>query len=177
MLPAPLRDRFGFTAHLDYYETDELHTIVTRSAVQLGIVADSQSCAELASRSRGTPRIANRLLRRARDYAQVHHDGVLDVERTRSALELYEVDEIGLDRLDRAVLVALIDNFAGGPVGLSTLAMAVGEEPETVETVCEPFLVRQGFMTRTPRGRTATSASFEALGRPVPEWSNRLDPS
>ncbi len=177
MLPAPLRDRFGFTAHLDYYEPEELHTIVTRSALQLGIVADSQSCSELASRSRGTPRIANRLLRRARDYAQVHHDGVLDAERTRSALELYEVDEIGLDRLDRAVLVALIDNFAGGPVGLSTLAMAVGEEPETVETVCEPFLVRLGFMARTPRGRTATSASFEALGRPVPEWSNRFEPS
>lgn len=177
MLPAPLRDRFGFTAHLDYYEPEELHTIVTRSALQLGIVADSQSCSELASRSRGTPRIANRLLRRARDYAQVHHDGVLDVERTRSALELYEVDEIGLDRLDRAVLVALIDNFSGGPVGLSTLAMAVGEEPETVETVCEPFLVRLGFMARTPRGRTATSASFEALGRPVPEWSNRFEPS
>ncbi len=177
MLPAPLRDRFGFTAHLDYYEPIELHTIVTRSAVQLGIAADSQSCSELAGRSRGTPRIANRLLRRARDYAQVHHDGVLTLERTRSALELYEVDEIGLDRLDRAVLLALLDNFAGGPVGLSTLAMAVGEEPETVETVCEPFLVRQGFMTRTPRGRTATPATFRALGRSVPEWSNRIDPS
>lgn len=175
MLPAPLRDRFGFTAHLDYYAPEELHTIVTRSAVQLGIVADAQSCSELAGRSRGTPRIANRLLRRARDYAQVHHDGVLDVQRTRNALELYEVDEIGLDRLDRAVLVALIDNFAGGPVGLSTLAMAVGEEPETVETVCEPFLVRQGFMTRTPRGRTATNAAFGALGRTVPEWSKQID--
>ena len=175
MLPAPLRDRFGFTAHLDYYERDDLHTIVTRSAQQLGISTDDDSCAEISRRSRGTPRIANRLLRRARDYAQVHHDGVLDLDRTRSALELYEVDEIGLDRLDRAVLIALIDNFGGGPVGLSTLAMSVGEEPETVETVCEPFLVRQGFMTRTPRGRTATAATWRALGRQVPEWSNQLE--
>jgi Holliday junction DNA helicase RuvB len=168
MLPAPLRDRFGFTAHLDYYEPIELESIVLRSAKQLGISIDADSARELSRRSRGTPRIANRLLRRSRDYAQVHHDGVLNLPRTQAALELYEVDELGLDRLDRAVLIALIDKFNGGPVGLSTLALAVGEESETVDTVCEPFLVREGFITRTPRGRVATPAAWTALGRNSP---------
>ena len=175
MLPAPLRDRFGFTAHLDFYEDHELGHIVTRSAQQLGIGIDAASSAEIAGRSRGTPRIANRLLRRTRDYAQVHNSGEISISSTRSALELYEVDDRGLDRLDRAVLTALIDNFSGGPVGLSTLAMSVGEEPETIETVCEPFLVRQGFMSRTPRGRTATPTSWTALGRPTPGWSEQLN--
>jgi len=175
MLPAPLRDRFGFTAHLDYYEDDELEHIVTRSAQQLGIGIDPESSAEIAGRSRGTPRIANRLLRRTRDYAQVRNSGDITLSGTRNALELFEVDERGLDRLDRAVLAALVDNFSGGPVGLSTLAMSVGEEPETVETVCEPFLVRQGFMSRTPRGRTATATTWAALGRPTPAWSEQLD--
>ena len=163
MLPAPLRDRFGFTAHLDYYEPQEL---------EIGI--DSESATELSKRSRGTPRIANRLLRRSRDYAQVHHDGELTLVRTQAALELYEVDDLGLDRLDRAVLLALIDKFNGGPVGLSTLALAVGEEPETVDTVCEPFLVREGLITRTPRGRGATPAAWGALGRNVPKLPNQL---
>ena len=175
MLPAPLRDRFGFTAHLDYYQDDELKHIVSRSAQQLGISIDAESSAEIAGRSRGTPRIANRLLRRTRDFAQVHNSGNLSLSSTRSALELYEVDDRGLDRLDRAVLTALIDNFSGGPVGLSTLAMSVGEEPETIETVCEPFLVRQGFMSRTPRGRIATPASWTALGRATPTWSTQLN--
>ena len=174
MLPAPLRDRFGFTAHLDYYEPIELESIVMRSAKQLGISIDADSARELSRRSRGTPRIANRLLRRSRDYAQVHHDGDLDLARTQAALELYEVDDLGLDRLDRAVLIALIDKFGGGPVGLSTLALAVGEEPETVDTVCEPFLVREGFITRTPRGRVATPAAWTALGRKLPKLPNQL---
>lgn len=174
MLPAPLRDRFGFTAHLDYYEPVELESIVLRSANQLGISIDPDSARELSWRSRGTPRIANRLLRRARDYAQVHHDGDLNLVRTQAALELYEVDDLGLDRLDRAVLVALIDKFGGGPVGLSTLALAVGEEPETVDTVCEPFLVREGFITRTPRGRVATPAAWTALGRKAPKSGDHL---
>ena len=171
MLPAPLRDRFGFTAHLDYYEPNELEQIVHRSAKALRIKIDDQSASELSRRSRGTPRIANRLLRRSRDYAQVHHDGELTVARTQAALELYEVDDLGLDRLDRAVLIALIDKFGGGPVGLSTLALAVGEEPETVDSVCEPFLVRQGFITRTPRGRVATPAAWVALGRKSSEFA------
>ena len=174
MLPAPLRDRFGFTAHLDYYEPIELESIVMRSAKQLGISIDADSARELSRRSRGTPRIANRLLRRSRDYAQVHHDGDLNLARTQAALELYEVDDLGLDRLDRTVLIALIDKFGGGPVGLSTLALAVGEEPETVDTVCEPFLVREGFITRTPRGRVATPAAWTALGRKLPKLPNQL---
>ncbi len=174
MLPAPLRDRFGFTAHLDYYEPIELESIVMRSAKQLGISIDTDSARELSRRSRGTPRIANRLLRRSRDYTQVHHDGDLNLSRTQAALELYEVDDLGLDRLDRAVLIALIDKFGGGPVGLSTLALAVGEEPETVDTVCEPFLVREGFITRTPRGRVATPAAWTALGRKLPKLPNQL---
>jgi Holliday junction DNA helicase RuvB len=174
MLPAPLRDRFGFTAHLDYYEPSELELIVHRSSKALAIKIDDESASELSRRSRGTPRIANRLLRRSRDYAQVHHDGVLTVARTQAALELYEVGDLGLDRLDRAVLVALIDKFGGGPVGLSTLALAVGEEPETVDSVCEPFLVRQGFITRTPRGRVATPAAWVAIGRNRPNLPNQL---
>ncbi len=168
LLPAPLRDRFGFTAHLDYYEASDLAQIVTRSAQKLEIDIDQQSANELARRSRGTPRISNRLLRRIRDYAQVHHGGNLSIDATKAALELYEVDEIGLDRLDRAVLTALVENFSGGPVGLTTLALSVGEEPETIDYVCEPFLVRNGFITRTPRGRQATSAAYRAIGREIP---------
>ncbi len=171
LLPAPLRDRFGFTAHLDYYENSELTQIVLRSAGQLDLQIDRTSAGELASRSRGTPRIANRLLRRVRDYAQVHHAGKLSIETTKAALELYEVDEIGLDRLDRAVLTALIDNFNGGPVGLSTLALSVGEEPETIDYVCEPFLVRNGFLSRTSRGRIATASAYLAIGRKPPAGS------
>ena len=171
LLPAPLRDRFGFTAHLDYYETKELSQIVLRSAKQLDLEIDELSSGELASRSRGTPRIANRLLRRVRDYAQVHHSGKLSIDTTKAALELYEVDEIGLDRLDRAVLTALIDNFNGGPVGLSTLALSVGEEPETIDYVCEPFLVRNGFLSRTSRGRIATASAYHAIGRTPPAGS------
>ena len=164
LLPAPLRDRFGFTAHLDFYLPEELAVIVRRSAGLLGVQIEDGGIEQLATRSRGTPRIANRLLRRVRDYAEVRADGLVTREITRTALELYEVDEMGLDRLDRAVLDALIRRFGGGPVGLSTLAVAVGEEAETVEVVAEPFLVRHGMLARTPRGRVATRSAWEHLG-------------
>src|SRR5690606_28931197 len=155
--------RFGFTAHLEYYEPSELDRIVHRSAGLLDVHLTDGGSAEIASRSRGTPRIANRLLRRVRDYAQVRADGVLTREVARAALDLYEVDELGLDRLDRAVLDVLCRRFGGGPVGVSTLAVAVGEERETVEEVAEPFLVRNGFLARTPRGRVATRAAWDHL--------------
>lgn len=168
LLPSPLRDRFGFTAHLDFYEESELEEVLSRSAVLLGLTIDKKAIAEIASRSRGTPRIANRLLRRVRDYAQVNGSNSLSHSDAKAALEMYEVDEQGLDRLDRSVLLALIERFNGGPVGLSTLAIAVGEEVETVESVAEPFLVRNGFMARTPRGRVATAAGFSHVGRTPP---------
>ncbi len=169
LLPAPLRDRFGFVAHLDYYRPEELEQVVTRSAERLGIDIDTDAAAEIASRSRGTPRIANRLLRRVRDWAQVRGSGTLDLEAAQAALTVYEVDQSGLDRLDRSVLSALCTRFNGGPVGLSTLAVAVGEETETVETMVEPYLVREGFLVRTPRGRLAARAAWEHLGLPVPD--------
>ena len=175
LLPAPLRDRFGFTAHLDFYDDSDLKLIVNRSAQKLGIELVSDAGAELAGRSRGTPRIANRLLRRARDYNQVHSNGALDLDTTNRALALYEVDDFGLDRLDRAVLVALVDKFSGGPVGIATLAISVGEEPETIETVCEPFLVRQGLISRTTRGRVATAATYSVLGRQAPVNSDLFE--
>ncbi|MEO3935154.1 Holliday junction branch migration DNA helicase RuvB [Dermatophilaceae bacterium Soc4.6] len=163
LLPAPLRDRFGFTGHLDFYATDDLVTILRRSARLLGIDADDDAVREIALRSRGTPRVANRLLRRVRDWAQVHGQGVADLLAARTALALFDVDERGLDRLDRAVLEALCRRFGGGPVGLSTLAVAVGEEADTVETVAEPFLVREGFIVRTPRGRAAAPDAWRHL--------------
>jgi Holliday junction DNA helicase RuvB len=168
LLPAPLRDRFGFTAHLDFYEPAELGVIVRRSAGLLGVALRDDGADEIAGRSRGTPRIANRLLRRVRDFAEVRGDGVVTRDCAMAALELYEVDHSGLDRLDRAVLTALVRRFGGGPVGLSTLAVAVGEEAETVEVVAEPFLVRAGLIARTPRGRVATPAAWQHLGLPVP---------
>jgi Holliday junction DNA helicase RuvB len=168
LLPSPLRDRFGFTAHLDFYEPGELESIVHRSARLLEVHVSADGAAEIAGRSRGTPRIANRLLRRVRDYAQVRADGDIDLRVARLALELYEVDDFGLDRLDRGVLDALCRRFAGGPVGLGTLAVAVGEERETVEEVAEPFLVRSGFLARTPRGRVATPAAWDHLALTPP---------
>ena len=168
LLPGPLRDRFGFTAHMDFYAAAELEQVLARSAGLLGVDLDPEAGAEIAGRSRGTPRIANRLLRRVRDYAQVRGDGRVGLAQARAALELYEVDERGLDRLDRAVLDALCRRFGGGPVGLSTLAVAVGEERETVEEVAEPFLVREGLLARTPRGRVATPAAWRHLGLAVP---------
>jgi holliday junction DNA helicase RuvB len=171
LLPAPLRDRFGFTAHLDFYDEADISQIVLRSAALLEVKIADSAIAELGKRSRGTPRIANRLLRRVRDYAQVHGDGSIDLQTTQSALTMYEVDEIGLDRLDNSILRALIEQFGGGPVGLNTLAMAVGEERETVESVAEPFLVRSGFMVRSPRGRAATAAAWKHLGKTPPVQS------
>ncbi|AWZ24941.1 Holliday junction branch migration DNA helicase RuvB [Rhodococcus pyridinivorans] len=169
-LTGPLRDRFGFTAHMDFYEPPELQRILHRSASILGIDLRDDAAAEIAGRSRGTPRIANRLLRRVRDYADVRADGVVTRAVAQAALEVYDVDPIGLDRLDRAVLGALVRSFGGGPVGVSTLAVAVGEEPATVEEVCEPFLVRAGMVARTPRGRVATQAAWLQLGlTPPPE--------
>lgn len=168
LLPGPLRDRFGFTAHLDFYELPQLAQIVRRSAALLGVTVEESGVLEISRRSRGTPRIANRLLRRVRDYAFVNADGAITGGLAEAALDLFEVDLIGLDRLDRAVLDALVRRFHGGPVGLSTLAVAVGEETETVETVAEPFLVRQGLMARTPRGRIAMPAAYEHLGIPLP---------
>jgi Holliday junction DNA helicase RuvB len=164
LLPGPLRDRFGFTAHMDFYDTRDLHAILVRSAALLDVELSTEAAGEIASRSRGTPRVANRLLRRVRDFAQVRAEGHVDLAVAKAALALYEVDDIGLDRLDRAVLDALLRKFGGGPVGLSTLAVAVGEESETVETVCEPFLVRAGLLARTPRGRVATPAAWAHLG-------------
>jgi len=168
LLPAALRDRFGFTAHLDFYEPDELGVIVRRSAGLLGVALRDDGADEIASRSRGTPRVANRLLRRVRDFAEVRGDGVVTRDCAKTALELYEVDASGLDRLDRAVLTALVRGFGGGPVGLSTLAVSVGEEAETVEVVAEPFLVRAGLIARTPRGRVATAAAWRHLGLQPP---------
>lgn len=168
LLTSPLRDRFGFTAHLDFYSDSELAQVITRSAALLKIVIEDDAVIEISRRSRGTPRIANRLLRRVRDYGQVQKTSMIDLDTTRTALEIYEVDESGLDRLDRAVLTALVERFNGGPVGLSTLAIAVGEEVETVDSVAEPFLVRNGFMARTPRGRVATALGYTHLGRTPP---------
>lgn len=168
LLPAPLRDRFGFTAHLDFYDESDISNIVSRSAALLDVEISHDAVTELGKRSRGTPRIANRLLRRVRDYAQVHGTGTITLDITRAALTMYEVDEIGLDRLDKAILSALIEQFNGGPVGLNTLAIAVGEERETVESVAEPFLVRSGFLIRSPRGRAATPAAWKHLGKTPP---------
>ncbi len=175
LLPGPLRDRFGFTGQLEFYEPHDLDLIVQRSAGLLSVETTPQGTAEIASRSRGTPRIANRLLRRVRDYAQVRADGLVTLEVARAALELYEVDELGLDRLDRGVIDALCRRFGGGPVGVSTLAVAVGEERETVEEVAEPFLVRNGFLARTPRGRVATPAAWTHLGLTPPPPATVVD--
>jgi Holliday junction DNA helicase RuvB len=174
LLPSPLRDRFGFTAQLDFYAENELAQVVARSAALLGLAIEAKAIEQIASRSRGTPRIANRLLRRVRDYAQVKGSNKLSLDHANEALEMYEVDAAGLDRLDRSVLTALIERFGGGPVGLSTLAIAVGEETETVESVAEPFLVRNGFMARTPRGRVATALGWSHLGKVAPAGAASL---
>ena len=167
LLPNPLRDRFGFTAHLEFYDDAELEQVLTRAAGLLDLAIDRRALAEIAGRCRGTPRIANRLLRRVRDYALVH--GVdADIDSVHAALELYDVDPLGLDRLDRAVMDIILTRFNGGPVGLSTLAVSVGEEAETVESVVEPFLVRIGLLTRTPRGRVATTTAWRHFGVPRP---------
>ncbi|MDP9497346.1 MAG: Holliday junction branch migration DNA helicase RuvB [Actinomycetota bacterium] len=168
LLTGPLRARFGFTAHMEPYSAAELQEVLERSARLLGVDLTAQGAREVALRSRGTPRVANRLLRRVRDYAEVRAGGVVTRDVAQAALALYDVDELGLDRLDRAVLDALVRRFGGGPVGLSTLAVAVSEERETVEEVAEPFLVRSGLVVRTPRGRLATPAAWRHLGLSPP---------
>ncbi|WP_022870696.1 Holliday junction branch migration DNA helicase RuvB [Yaniella halotolerans] len=184
LLPGPLRDRFGFTGHLDFYTNEELELVLRRSAAMLDMRLNSAAFTEIASRSRGTPRIANRLLRRVRDWALVSKLHDVDEHAAAAALDMYEVDSRGLDRLDRAVLDALCTKFHGGPVGLSTLAIVVGEEVETVETVAEPYLVREGLLGRTPRGRIAMPAAWEHLGLTPPDdsttkglWSLMVDGS
>lgn len=167
MLPNPLRDRFGFTAHLEFYSDAELEQVLSRAASLLGLDMQRGALAEIAGRCRGTPRIANRLLRRVRDYSLVHEKNGL--EAVHAALDLYEVDALGLDRLDRAVMDILLTRFGGGPVGLNTLAVSVGEEAETIESVVEPFLVRIGLITRTPRGRVATKQAWAHFGIPRAE--------
>jgi Holliday junction DNA helicase RuvB len=169
LITGPLRDRFGLVARLAYYDPAELRAIVTRAAGILGVVVDDHGAAEIAGRSRGTPRIANRLLRRVRDFAEVRGTGAIDLATARAGLALFGVDERGLDKVDRAILGALCRNFGGGPVGLSTLAISVAEEPETVEDVYEPFLITEGLLMRTPRGRVATAAAYAHLDLPRPD--------
>jgi len=167
LLASPLRDRFGFTGHLEFYSPDELEQVVTRSATLLDVVLPPDALLEIARRSRGTPRIANRLLRRVRDYLEVH-PGTAPAAAADAALTLYDVDKLGLDRLDRSVLETLIVRFRGGPVGLSSLAVSIGEDAETIEAVVEPFLIREGLITRTSRGRIATDAAYRHLGHTPP---------
>jgi Holliday junction DNA helicase RuvB len=169
LLSSPLRDRFGVISRLEFYTEPELASIVTRSARILGISIDPEGAVELARRSRGTPRIANRLLRRTRDFAQVLAQGEITLKVAQEALDLLEVDEMGFDHMDRTILLTIIDKFHGGPVGLETLAAAVCEESDTIEDVIEPFLIQHGFINRTPRGRIATRAAYLHFGRVPPD--------
>ena len=165
MLSAPLRDRFGVVNHLEYYTEKELQTIVLRSAEVLAVQIDNRGALEIARRSRGTPRLANRMLKRVRDYAQVRYDGKISSAIAAEALDLLEVDRYGLDRIDRGILELMIDKFGGGPVGLDTLAAAIGEDSGTIEDVYEPYLIKNGFLNRTPKGRVVTDFAYEHLGR------------
>jgi Holliday junction DNA helicase RuvB len=174
MITGPLRDRFGLVSRLEYYEPDELRQIVQRASTILGITIEADAATEIASRSRGTPRIANRLLRRVRDFAQVRARGAVTTEVADEALRTFGVDRLGLDKVDRAVLQVICERFGGGPVGLSTLAIAVSEQTETIEDVYEPFLIREGLLARTPRGRVATAAAFTHLGLTPPERAPEL---
>src|SRR3954470_1178097 len=174
LLTTPLRDRFGVTHRLDLYDPVDLARIVRRSAEILGVDIDDEGARAIAARSRGTPRVANRLLKRARDFAEVRHAGSIDEGIAEQALDLLEVDRAGLDRLDREILRTICDKFEGGPVGLSTLAIAVSEEPDTIEDVYEPYLLQSGFIKRTPRGRVATQAAFQHLGLKGPDRRESL---
>ena len=169
LLSAPLRDRFGVMHHLEFYNKEELQTIILRSADVLGVEIDKRGAAEIAKRSRGTPRLANRLLKRVRDFAQVKYDGRITLEVANFALDLLEEDSYGLDKLDRRILQTMIRNFQGGPVGLETLAAAIGEDSGTLEDVYEPYLLQNGFLNRTPRGRMASGLAYEHLGYAVPD--------
>ena len=169
LLSAPLRDRFGVMHHLEFYPHEELKTIIIRSAQVLGVEIDEKGAAEIAKRSRGTPRLANRLLKRVRDFAQVKYDGRITYDVACFALNLLEVDQYGLDKIDRRILQTMIVNFQGGPVGLETLAAAIGEDSGTLEDVYEPYLLQNGFLNRTPRGRMASALAYEHLGYQMPE--------
>jgi len=169
LITGPLRDRFGMVERLDYYEPGELEAILTRSARILDASLDADGAAEIGRRSRGTPRIANRLLKRVRDFAEVRADGAINLDVARAGLTLFGVDDLGLDKVDRAILMTVCARFGGGPVGLSTLAVSVGEEPETVEDVYEPFLLQQGLLKRTPRGRVAMAGAWTHLGLEPPD--------
>jgi Holliday junction DNA helicase RuvB len=176
LITTPLRDRFGFSHRLDYYSSEDLTHIVVRSAGILAVNIDEEGAAELALRSRGTPRIANRLLKRVRDYAQVRHEGDITAKIALEALRLFEVDDEGLDRVDREILNVILHKFDGGPVGLSTLAVAIGEEPDTIEDVYEPFLLQSGFLMRTPRGRVLTRLGYEHCGVEAPVSAKQGEP-
>ena len=169
LLSAPLRDRFGVMHHLEFYTHEELQTIIIRSAQVLGVEIDVKGAAEIAKRSRGTPRLANRLLKRVRDFAQVKYDGRITYDVACFALNLLEVDQYGLDKIDRRILQTMIVNFQGGPVGLETLAAAIGEDSGTLEDVYEPYLLQNGFLNRTPRGRMASALAYKHLGYPMPD--------
>ena len=165
LLTAPLRDRFGVVSHLEFYSERELQTILIRSAKVLGVETEQRGALEIGRRSRGTPRLANRMLKRVRDYAQVRYEGKITAQIAAEALDLLEVDRYGLDAVDRVLLLTVIDKFSGGPVGLDTLAAAIGEDAGTIEDVYEPFLIKNGFLNRTPKGRVATELAYEHLGR------------
>ena len=172
MLTAPLRDRFGVVHRLEYYDVSDLQKIITRSAAVLNVEIDPDGAAQIAARSRGTPRLANRLLKRVRDFAQVQYDGRITAEVVDYALDVLDVDKAGLDRMDRRVLDAVISKFGGGPVGLETLATALSEDVGTLEDVCEPYLIQRGFLVRTQRGRMATPAAYRHLGIPYDEGAS-----
>jgi Holliday junction DNA helicase RuvB len=176
LLTAPLRGRFGIVHRLDFYTEADLHTIVTRSARILDVPIDEAGAAEIAGRSRGTPRVANRLLRRVRDFAQVRAGGAIDAAVARDALALLEVDAHGFDEIDRRLLLTIIQKFGGGPVGVNALAAAISEEPDAIEDIYEPYLLQHGFLDRTPRGRTATRRAYEHLGLPVPDDASPSGP-
>lgn len=168
LLSAPLRDRFGVIERLEFYNIDELATIVKHSAVKLGVKIDSEGAAEIARRSRGTPRLANRMLKRVRDFADVRYDGEITGDVARVALDLMDVDKMGLDHIDRNILMTMIELYKGGPVGLDNLAATIGEDSGTIEEVYEPYLIKNGFLTRTPRGRTVTELAYKHLGVEIP---------
>jgi Holliday junction DNA helicase RuvB len=165
LLTSPLRDRFGVISRLDFYSMTDMKAIVSRSATILGIKTDSGGASEIARRSRGTPRIANRLIRRVRDFAEVKHDGIITEAVAKDALDMLEIDSLGFDKMDRRFLLAIIDSFDGGPVGIETLAASLHEEKDALEDICEPYLIQEGFIQRTSRGRIATSSAYEHLGR------------
>jgi len=173
-LTSPLRDRFGVVLRLDYYKPEDLFHIIVRSANILGVKIDDSGAMELARRSRGTPRIANRILRRSRDYAEIKAGGIIDINVAKSALQALGIDEIGLDDMDRKILFTLVDKFTGGPVGVKSLAVAIGEDSSTIEDVYEPFLIKEGFIQRTSRGRIAQESAFKLLGRKITTNQQRL---